>query len=70
VIGQRRLRFANQQGSFLAFVKIGDVKYFFLKIITIPYRMGRTETHKGFWWGNFKERDRLEDLGLDGRIRN
>jgi hypothetical protein len=22
----------------------------------------------GFWWGNFRERARLEDLGVDGRI--
>jgi len=21
-----------------------------------------------FWWGNLRERDHLEDLGLDGRI--
>jgi len=21
-----------------------------------------------FWWGNLKERDQLEDLGIDGRI--
>jgi hypothetical protein len=24
--------------------------------------------HTGFWWGNLRERDHLEDLGLDGRI--
>jgi hypothetical protein len=26
------------------------------------------EVHTGFWWGNLRERDRLEDPGLDGRI--
>jgi hypothetical protein len=26
------------------------------------------EVHTGFWWGNQRERDRLEELDLDGRI--
>jgi hypothetical protein len=24
--------------------------------------------HTGFWWGNLRERDLLEDRGVDGRI--
>jgi hypothetical protein len=24
--------------------------------------------HTGFWWGYLRERDYLEDLGVDGRI--
>jgi hypothetical protein len=24
--------------------------------------------HKGVWWGNLKEKNHLEDLGVDGRI--
>ena len=24
--------------------------------------------YTGFWWGNLRERDHLEDLGVDGRI--
>jgi len=24
--------------------------------------------HTGFWWVDLRERDHLEDLGLDGRI--
>jgi len=28
----------------------------------------RGEGYTGFWWGNLRERDHLEDLGIDGRI--
>jgi hypothetical protein len=31
-------------------------------------RMGREEAYTGFWWGNLRERDHLEDPGIDGRI--
>jgi hypothetical protein len=24
--------------------------------------------HRGFWWGNQKAKDHLEDLGVDGTI--
>jgi len=24
--------------------------------------------HTGFWWGDLRERDHLEQLGIDGRI--
>jgi len=29
---------------------------------------GRTEVYTGFWWGNLRERDHLEDPGVNGRI--
>ena len=29
---------------------------------------GRREVHKGFWWGDLREGDNLEDLGINGRI--
>jgi len=29
---------------------------------------GRGEVYTGFWWGNIKERDHLEDPVVDGRI--
>jgi hypothetical protein len=32
------------------------------------YIWGRRELHRGFWWGNLKEKDHLENLGVDGRI--
>jgi len=28
----------------------------------------RGEVHTGFWWGNLRERNQLEDPGVDGRI--
>jgi hypothetical protein len=30
--------------------------------------LGRGEVYEGFWWGNLRERDYLEDPGIDGRI--
>jgi len=30
--------------------------------------MDSGEVHTGFWWGNLRERDHLEDPGVDGRI--
>jgi hypothetical protein len=26
------------------------------------------EVHKGFWWGDLREREYLEELGVDGKI--
>ena len=28
----------------------------------------RGEMYSGFWWGNLRERDHLEDPDVDGRI--
>jgi hypothetical protein len=28
----------------------------------------RGEVHTGFWWGNLKEEEHLQDSGTDGRI--
>jgi hypothetical protein len=30
--------------------------------------MGQKEVHAGFWWGNLREIDNLEEPGVDGRI--
>ena len=30
--------------------------------------MGRGKAYTGFWWGNLRERNRLGDPGVDGRI--
>jgi len=29
---------------------------------------GKGEAYTGFWWGNLRGRDHLEDAGIDGRI--
>jgi len=29
---------------------------------------GREEVHTGFWWRNLRERDDMNDLGIEGRI--
>jgi hypothetical protein len=30
--------------------------------------LGKGEVHTGFWWGNLRGRDHLEDPGIDGKI--
>jgi len=71
MIGRIRHSSANQQRSFLAFVKRSDViSPENLWVIRYLTERGEQKHHTGFWWGNFKERGRLEDPGLDGRIRN
>jgi hypothetical protein len=30
--------------------------------------MGGGDAHTGFWWGNLKERDNLENSGVDRKI--
>ena len=30
-------------------------------------RMERAEVYTGFWWGNLRERDHLEESDVDGR---
>jgi hypothetical protein len=32
------------------------------------HKWGREEVHTRVWWGNLRERDHLENLGLDGKI--
>jgi hypothetical protein len=29
---------------------------------------GSAEVHTGFWWGDLRERENLEALGIDGRV--
>ena len=34
----------------------------------MKHSWGRVEVYTRFWWGNPKERDDLEDPGVDGKI--
>jgi hypothetical protein len=34
----------------------------------VPRIGDRRELHTGFWWGNIRQRDRFEDLNVNGRI--
>jgi len=34
----------------------------------VAYMGERGEVHRGFWWGNLRERNHLEDPGVDGKI--
>jgi len=29
----------------------------------------RGEVHTGFWWGDWRERDHLEEVVIDGRVK-
>jgi len=33
----------------------------------MKHAWGRGEVNTGFWWGNLRERDHLEDQDVDGR---
>jgi len=34
----------------------------------MQHKWWRGEVHTGLWWGNLRERDHLEDSGVDGRV--
>jgi len=36
-------------------------------LVHVP-RMGREQVYEGFKWGNLRDRDHVDDPGMDGRI--
>ena len=45
-----------------------EIKSRRMRLVGRAARMGRGEVYTGFWWGNLRERDQMEDPGLDGKI--
>ena len=44
------------------------IKYVRMRCVRYVAVWGRGGMHIGFWWGNLREREHSEDLGVDGRI--
>jgi hypothetical protein len=45
-----------------------DRKLIYVLVNLLYIICGRGQMHKGFWWENLREREHLEDPGVDGRI--
>ena len=65
--------YASIYGRYLIFIKvpsqnmtIGIILHYLLCFCS--YLMGRVELYTGIWWGHLRERNRLEDPGVDERI--
>jgi len=39
-----------------------------MRLVGHETHLGMVKVYKWFWWGNLRERDHLEDSGIDGRI--
>ena len=47
---------------------VGFIKLKRMRYVGHVACMRRGEAYTGFWWGNLRERDHFENLGLEGRI--
>jgi hypothetical protein len=66
--GWRKLHIEELRGLYFALNTIRMIKPRRTRCAEHVARMGRTEMRARFWRGNLKERDYLEDMGVDGRI--
>ena len=58
---------ADQDLLFVRFINI-VCRHFVVRGAGHVASTGEKEVYTGFWWGNLRERDHLEDPGVDGRI--
>ena len=60
----------NEERNYLCFLRniIRLIKSRRIKWAGHVASMGRVEVYTGYWWGNLRERDHLEDLDIDCRI--
>ena len=51
-------------------MKVGQQNYSLVQVKEgeVCGTYGERKMYTGFWWGNLKKGDHLEDLGVDGRI--
>jgi hypothetical protein len=66
--GWRRLYRGEPHKFYSSPYNISVIKCSTMRWARYMARMGRREMHLAFWWGNMKEGDTLEDLGVDGKI--
>jgi hypothetical protein len=48
---------------------VAKIRFYLQGILTSHIsHIGKREVHTGFWWGDVREGDHLEDPGVNGRI--
>jgi len=68
VIGGWRRLYSEEPHNLYSSPNIISTKCSTMRWARYMARVGRREMRVAFWWGNLKERDTLEDLGVGGKI--